>query len=553
MSAICGILDFSETPSCNALDTMLFMLSHRGTGDPGIWTSKNVCMGFLDLKTLEEYRRVAQPFRDDRTGSVIVFDGRLDNRQELLEKLERTQMPDAQLVLEGYSRCGEDVFGLLLGDFAAAIWDERAEKLVLARDIVGVKPLFYYFAGSRLLFASEAKAILMLPEITRKPNLKRLREYDRGRYYSKKDTFFEQIYRVEPGEWVVFSTAGLKRNTYWKPDLNPSIELPSSEAYQEEFRKIFFEAVRCRLPDRGKAGILLSGGLDSSSVTCVAAEIQRKEKPGLSLETFSLISNRFPDERKYSNAVAEFHRLQNTKVNTDDLDMLEPLPELVFEQESPFVGSHDIFFRGLFKAVKDSGSRIVLNGEWGDQLMIGMGFLADLVRSGQWIKFWKHVLGFQKFEAISVPFTLKSTFWFLVAPRRITPKFKTRNQKDIYEGVFEFVNVLVMESFERAAARAGLDLRMPYLDVRLINFVLGIPPEERVREGLGKQLLRNSFKDLLPEEVAKRTAKIDYTVCLHPRLTEAGFKSNDPVKAELLWREYVKQLWFKTWEQSAYP
>ncbi len=551
MSGICGILDFNGKPSAGRLDAMLFMLSHRGTGEPAIRAEKNISLGFWDLKTLDESRRCPQPFTDKQSGVSIVFDGRLDNPNELLEKLGLSAAADAEIISQGYRRWGKNVFKQILGDFALALWDELEQELVLARDCAGVRPLYYFFAAERFIFASEAKAILALPGVPRKPDYKRLRELERSRFHLKDATFFEGILRAAPGEYVEVRKNGVTRTPFWEPDIHRKIVLPSSEAYQKQFRAVFFEAVRCRLPKTGTVAIALSGGLDSSSVACAASEIQRREKPDVKLETFSLISNRFPDERTFSALVAEANKLPNTMLNYDGIDLLESVPQMVFEQESPIVLSSDAFFRGLLRAAAGKGAKIVLNGEWGDQLMCSDAYLVDFLLEGRWRSFYKELEKFCRHENVSMSFMLKRMFLYAAAPRRSAPAFSKRAQRQLYEAVFHPVNTLMIESMERAAAYAGMELRMPFLDRRLVEFVLGIPADERVKDGIPKRLLRES--DILPQAISGRGDKTDYTVCMLTRLKEAGFEGDDADAAEILWSGHMKRKWFKTWfEQTDY-
>lgn len=546
MSGLFGIVDFTSPVLESDVLSMGQRLSHRG-GVPAIWCGSHVALGFLDSHALDENRRCNQPVMDSVSGKILLFDGRLDNRQELREKLKLQARADALLVFEGFLRFKEGVLPLLLGDFALALWDAREEKLVLARDPVGLKPLFYYKDSQRFIFASEAKAILSLPDVPRAPDEAFLRAFDSARLREHAPTFFAGISRVRPGESVTMTRDGVFHSQYWKPDIQKKIKRRPDEDVQSEFKKIFYSAVEARLPESGKTAVFLSGGLDSSSVTSVASDIVRKKKMPVQLETFSMISDRFPDERQYSSCVAQSHGLSNTTVNIDALDLKKPLEELVFEFESPLVGPHDIFFDALLKKAPRNGAKVLLTGEWGDQLMFSGAYLADLILEGKWRTFISEFPSFCRYEHAPGLFVLKRLFWYLAAPRFHTPKYKTRAQKELYESVFYPGNVLIMETMERAAAYAGLDLRIPFLDLRLYEFLIETPPELRMKNGLGKMLLRKSLVDVLPEMITRRTEKTDYTACLLQRLNEIGVRGNDLDKTTREWDKHIRMLWLKTW------
>lgn len=548
MSGLFGIVDYASPVSEKDILSMSQMLSHRGKGEPGIWSGEYIALGFLDSHALEDDRRAnEQPVFDSASGTVLAFDGRIDNRQELQEKLNSRESVYARLVLEGYLRRGVDMFQDLQGDFALIVWDVSRDVLILARDPIGLKPLFYYKDSRRFIFASEAKAILNLPEVRRAPDEKFLRAFDSARLREHAPTFFEGIYRVRPGEYVTVHRGGLHHHQYWKPDIHKKIKRCSDEEYRNKFKKLFYSAVETRLPENGKVAVFLSGGLDSSSVTAVAADILREKKNNVSLETFSLISKRFPDERKYSQCVVDAYRLHSEMVNIDDMDLKTPLEELVFEQECPFVDSYDIFFRELMKKASLNNAGVLLTGDWGDELMFSGAYLADLILEGKWRTFISEFPLFCRYEQAAASYVLKRLFWYLAAPRFHTPKYKTRAQKELYESVFYPANVLIMETMERAAAYAGLELRMPFLDMRLFEFLIETPVEQRMKNGLGKIFLRESLKGVLPDRIARRTEKIDYTVSLLHRLQEAGFVQEDLDSAMQELGRTIRKLWHKRW------
>ncbi|MCX7596682.1 MAG: lasso peptide isopeptide bond-forming cyclase, partial [Fischerella sp.] len=280
MSGIMGIYHLDGCPvNRKYLEEMVAVLAHRGPDGTDIWVGGSVGFAHRLLWTTPESLLEKLPLVDQDEHLAITSDVRIDNREELLNKLHVfTRLPDkitdAQIILAAYQKWGEQCPEHLLGDFAFAIWDRRKQILFCARDHFGVKPFYYHYQpGKAFVFASEIKALFCFPQVPRRLNEVRIGDYLALMMEDKAITTYKDILRLPPAHSMVVSESGIQLWSYWSLDLHREIHLASNEAYAEEFRQIFTEAVRCRLRSAFPIVSHLSGGLDSSAVTCVARDI----------------------------------------------------------------------------------------------------------------------------------------------------------------------------------------------------------------------------------------------------------------------------------------
>jgi asparagine synthase (glutamine-hydrolysing) len=212
----------------------------------------------------------------------LIFDGRLDNREELLAQLSdhgvTPSSSDSTLILEAFVRWGTECLSRLNGEFALAFFDADRQQLILARDPVGCRPLYYWINGNTFVFGSEIKTILAHPEVPSRPNKDLIADYfvrDRLPYEDYGETFFEDIRAVLPGQRLTVSTDGLTATRFWDFDTESVVRFTSYSEYAERFRELLFEAVKRRLRTARPATLAVSGGLDSSIILCVADQLRK--------------------------------------------------------------------------------------------------------------------------------------------------------------------------------------------------------------------------------------------------------------------------------------
>ena len=329
---------------------------------------------------------------------VITSDCRIDNREELIAALQLNnrsseKITDSELVLGAYEKWGEECPQHLLGDFVFAIWDKRKQTLFCARDHMGVKPFYYYHQPGKLFaFGSEIKALLCLPEVPSRLNEVRIADYLNLILEDEAITSYQGILRLPPAHSMVVNLEGIKTSCYWSLDRNHEIKLDSDAAYAEEFRKIFTEAVRCRLRSAFPIASQLSGGLDSSSVTCVARNIliekdKQNNQKKTKLHTISTIFDYIKecDERPFINAVLEQGGLIPHYIHGDKVGPLSSLEDVFQYEEEGFLGASHFYPWIANRTANELGIRIVLDGLDGDTTVShGIYRITELARQGDW-------------------------------------------------------------------------------------------------------------------------------------------------------------------------
>ncbi|MBI4611279.1 MAG: asparagine synthase (glutamine-hydrolyzing) [Candidatus Rokubacteria bacterium] len=557
---ICHAYGLAVDPSL--LERMSGAMAHRGPDGEGRWVSGPVGLAHRLLYTTPESLHEEQPVVDSQGTCRLVWDGRLDNREELIAALKAERRPlsgqtDPELTLEAYRQWGAGALGRIIGEFAFALWDGRRGRLLCARDRLGLKPLHYTWDGVTLLISSETKPILAVLDRMPEPDdemilaflLREFREGDHAR------TFFRGIHRLPPGHLLVLEEGRLWIERYWAVDPPRETRYARDEEYAEHFRSLFTEAVRCRTRSDFPIGAFVSGGLDSSAIVCTAARVFADGGAvSPSLDAFTLFSDHpDSDERRYVRAVGRASGVKVHEIHASDDDPLYRLDDLLWSVESPIVAANRQSGLASLESVDAWGCRVLLSGDGGDQLLDEIGYLADLLRTlkpGRFIRETGELArwyGGQPWEfaqlalASLLPSRLK--YWGKRAARRAPPSwirphlarevglrerireprvrlpFPSCVQADTHVSVTGAYYVLKVEVDERAVARWGMELRYPFLDSRLVEFVLSIPWERRTRDGERKWILRRSMQGIVPDTIRSRQGKGDWTDPMDRNLT----------------------------------
>lgn len=395
MSGIAGVYYLDERPvEQQNIARMLDKLEHRGPDGADIWVDGSVGFGHRMLWTTPESLIEKLPLVNGAGSIAITSDCRIDNREELIAVLDLDnrhpeKIPDSELILSAYQKWGEQCPEHLLGDFVFAIWDKRKQRLFCARDHMGVKPFYYYHQPGKIFaFASEIKALLCLREVPRRLNEVRIADYLNLMMEDKVITSYQHILRLAPAHTMVVNLQGTQTTCYWSLDPKREIKLDSDAAYAEEFRKIFREAVRCRLRSAYPIASQLSGGLDSSAVTCVARDILvTKDRKKTKLHTISTIFDKIRqcDERPFINAVLEQGGLIPHYIHGDEIGPLSSLESVFQYEDEGFLGPSHFYPWIANRTANQLGMRVVLDGFDGDTTVChGASRITELARQGDW-------------------------------------------------------------------------------------------------------------------------------------------------------------------------
>ncbi|MBW4509602.1 MAG: lasso peptide isopeptide bond-forming cyclase [Scytonematopsis contorta HA4267-MV1] len=569
MSGIMGIYYLDGRPVTGQdLRRMVDTLAHRGPDRADTWVNGCVGFGHRMLWTTSESFLEKLPLVHPSKKFVITSDARIDNRQELISALQLTNFPsekitDSQLILGAYLKWGERCPEYLLGDFAFTIWDEREQKLFCARDHFGIKPFYYHYSKQLFTFASEVKALLCVPKVPRLLNEVRVGDYLASELEDEAVTFYQDIFRLPAACSMVINSVGLKIKCYWS--LNPERELilKSDQEYAEKFREIFAEAVRCRLRSAFPIGSMLSGGLDSSSITCMARKIltENGQKP---LHSYSAVFDEVPksDERAYIQAVLGQGEIIGHFFHGDTVSPLSDIDKVFWHQDEPILGFNSYINWNINRLAKSHNVRVMLDGFDGDNVVShGVGYLAELAVKGRWLSLCQETHGFarnfdfsfrqalwpyvknyvilkhvRKHRSLSFAYKL----WHVASQKEARSKVKESSENLIFNTAFfkkmgieerseelmsgrnvpllnqrhhHYITLTsgalpyTLEILDRSSAAFGIEQRYPFWDKRLVEFCLSLPANQKMSQGWTRAVLRRGMEGILPREIQWRGGK----------------------------------------------
>lgn len=548
MSALGGIYNFDDAPiDRDVLVSLGQRLGSHGPDGGREIVSHSVGIVYRAFHTTRESRLETQPFVSSE-GHIIAWDGRLDNRDELIALLRNeldADQTDVAIVMAAYLKFGIDFLPRLIGDFALSLWDPNTRTLLLARDPVGPRPLYYHANDKRVIWSSELMPLLDFAGIALEANDEYIAGYiTRGAEPNL--TPYKNIYAVSPGHVAIVRNGQISVQRFWGLDPGHEIRYNTDEEYEEQFYHLFKDAVRCRLRVDGPVWATLSGGLDSSAIVCMADEIiENGEGETSKLETVSFVydESTSSDERKFISSVeAKRNLLGHHLLDVD----YPPLAEFPDEDRVDFPDFLDCFTNrhlGLSKAMHASGTRVLLTGHGGDEvlgsnpspspelgdLLVRCRFLGLHNSLQQWSAALKRpylelllrdgimpLLPPRMQLACGLKSHAKLPSWFdtnfiqrmRLRERHLGPTdvfdFKLPSGRDQAIG---FLSVIRMTSKASYRARGHIEVSHPYLHRPLIEFMQAIPHEQRVRPGETRSLMRRSLRNLLPEKVLKRKGK----------------------------------------------
>ena len=483
----------------------------------------DVFLGHRRLSIIDLSSAGRQPMTDGH-GRWIVFNGEIFNFVELREELKshgyefRTET-DTEVILHLYDRFGESAFGKMNGMWALAIVDLRSHRVILSRDRFSIKPLYLLKQNEALYFASEIKQLLpLLPK--KAPNVEVLSAFlAQSLLDHSLETFFCGITKAPPRTNLIvdLKSGAIEEKEYWQYGTRES---PSLASALEEFRELLIDSTRIRLRSDVKVGLLLSGGLDSSSLAVTVAQASIE-----GLETYSVVSDekRFSEE-PFIDAVNRKLGLKGIKFRFRLPNLEEALPEVLHHSDEPFAGLSVVAQYGIFRTIRENGgATVLLSGQGGDEVLLGYSkffffHLRDLLRQGRYHAalghaFWSAIRGtvvrqFRLSEAKRyIPYFHQKNCTALrrkYKPVRVWAKNEMRSRQmadiDVY-------SVPALTHYEdRNSMAHSLEVRHAFLDHRIVDFALSVPPELQFHRGWTKSILRESFIEL-PEEVRWRRDK----------------------------------------------
>ena len=557
MTAIAAVCGGGSRHADAAVRRMLDAAAHRGAEAAATWISDGATIGYRASRS----RRgsPAQPFAVSPSGHAIVFDGHLDNRDDLLRTLGgESTLTDAALGLAAYEKWAEAAAAYLIGDFAYAIWDVVRSRLVCARDAMGQRPLFYASVGGASVVASEPQQILAFPGFRPVVNEGMIAESLTRMPASIEETVWSGLKRLAPAHTLVVSDGGARPTRHWDFDPDARLECAREDECAERFVDLLRTAIECRTRHASLVGVFLSGGLDSSAVAGMAQGLARA-RGGEPVRAFSMM---FPglavDEAPYIDAVVDKWELSSVRLDARAITREEMEREVARYRDLPTYPNGSVMFALGRRAAAEVD--VALTGCGGDEWFAGsILHTADLLRDGHLLaavrQFREDVAlpgrGFTRADlfrlAVSplLPRAVRAALRPLAGGRRpsydwIRPEFaarvglserlrppsrgawRTHAQRDMHASLTRLLQISGDELEDRAAAAAGLDQRHPLNDRRLAEFGFALPESQRWSGGETKVLMRRALAPVLPEPVLRRNDKAEFSSTFVEALESLG-------------------------------
>ncbi len=554
---MCGIAGFfssnTNLVSAQRLKRMTDAIAHRGPDAENFWinSSGNAGFGHRRLSIIDLSDAASQPMHYlDRY--TIVHNGEIYNYIELKEELQKKgysffSQSDTEVILAAYDCWKDECVDHFDGMFAFAIWDEKEKDLFAARDRFGEKPFFYFFDKEQFVFASEMKA-LWAAGIERRPNLKMLFNFITIGYVDNpnkpEETFYESICKLPAACIVKYNVSHheIFVEKYWDIDLADQNKKISDKENIEQFNHLFSTSVKRRLRSDVAIGTSLSGGLDSSSII---AKSQKLKATNYSHKCFTAIFPGFEkDESIFSKQVADKFNLKQFTTHVSDNDFINDFKKFIYQQEEP-LGSASIYAQyKVFKLAKENDVKVLLDGQGSDEILAGyhkfykwywqeLFFKRKLLRSGE-LKAAKKNDVKETFGIKNVIASLFPDFASVVLEKQyllnalqqedLTHDFVKLQSKEAYYSTPDqfnlngalYFNTCIhgLEELLRYADRNSMihsrEVRLPFLNHELVEFIFSLPSHFKIRNGWTKWLLRESVKNELPEEIVWRKEKVGF-------------------------------------------
>lgn len=550
-----GAAAVSET-----LARMVGSVRHRGPDDEGreilSGNGCTVALGHTRLTILDLTAAGHQPMADAATGNHITFNGEIYNFQELRRELDDghtawSSNSDTEVILRAYARWGRDCVHHLRGMFSFAIWDSQKKQLFLARDRLGIKPLYYYQGDGLFIFASEVRAILASGMIPRRIDPQAVWEYMAYQSVPAPRTLIENVRALSPGSWItVDDRCEVQEKRYWDllEQAEPEAKFAGIEESRRRVRELLAEAVELHLVSDVPVAAFLSGGIDSSAIVALMSEAGHRPR------TFSIVFSEKPyDETEHARRVALRFHTDYMEIMLAERDLLDQMPEVLAAMDQPTGDGVNTYV--VSRAVRNAGIKVALSGLGGDEFFGGYPSFARFSRLNGYMRLWKRapdamrslaaktvraiggasVSNVKSAAIVESDGSLASVFplmrqvlspaqrralmiepWLSIVSHAPDPYVRLLQeafgeasdaeqlaQISYAEGRTYMHDVLLRDTDQMSMAHA-LEVRVPLLDHKLVQYVIGLPDTHKRSNGTPKRLLVESLEGLLPEEIVRR-------------------------------------------------
>jgi asparagine synthase (glutamine-hydrolysing) len=526
-------------------------LAHRGPDADGVFKDNNIVLGHRRLSIIDVAEHSNQPFFSYHSKYVIVFNGEIYNYKEIKKLLVEYPFKtgsDTEVILAAYEKWGKDCVNHFNGMFAFAIWELEKQELFIARDRLGIKPLYYHKSENSFVFSSEIRAMLSTDLVPRKINVSALSDYIRYQTVHAPSTIIDGVQMLLPGYYIIASNKEFSIHQYWDAakSYNKEIQKCSYTEIKKQVKELLTDSVKLRLIADVPFGAFLSGGIDSSAIVALMSQISSSP-----VKTFNISFDESNfSEAKYAKQIAEKFQTHHTEIKLSPSDFLNYLPSALSAMDHPSGDGPNTYV--VSKVTKEAGITMALSGLGGDEVFAGY----DVFNRSLWLNNKNWIASTPKFLK-----NLASSFYSNIKPsiaaeklkelldldnfnlENTYPLFRKIYSENIIETLLQYnylhqnavsqiidkyiqqedknnlqlpflskvslaeintymQNVLLRDTDQMSMAHA-LEVRVPFLDYRMVEMVLGVPDNFKI-SNTPKKLLVDSMGDLLPSEIVNR-------------------------------------------------
>ena len=555
MCGICGIMSFNTNYVVNLEDikNMESAIFHRGPDDNGQYINKNrnIGLGFRRLSIID-IKSGAQPMTSMNGDIHLVFNGEIYNHKSLREILLNrghtfNTLSDTESILNGYVEWGFKVVNHLRGMFSFGIWDSKKNILFIARDRLGIKPLYYYSKNGRFAFSSEIKSLLSLGYIKKEINDESLFHYLTLAASPSPGTMFKNINKLEPGYTLIVKPNGdIQKKQYWCPSINRERVKHNEIEIIEKLRILLKESVKMRMMSDVPYGAFLSGGIDSSLNTALMSELSKDQ-----VKTFTVSISDDPLSNELSEAkyVSKYFSTNHHEVSISKQDFIDFLPTLARQQDEPLSDPVSIPLYYVSELARRSNTPVILVGEGADEIFSGYKLynmlsnfnnriykpfsnLPEIIKNISY-SLAKFVLPERKLNYVENATLNRELFWggsIVFSEKEKKRLLRNVANYNTYEKIIEpiyakmdeinskssfidrAINLelnhrlpeLLLMRIDKMAMSVSVETRVPFLDHKLVEFALGIPYKYKYRNGSGKYILKQAARGIIPDRIIDR-------------------------------------------------
>ncbi|HEX5625591.1 MAG TPA: asparagine synthase (glutamine-hydrolyzing) [Saprospiraceae bacterium] len=573
MCGLAGIYNLDGAPvDCQVLLRMTRLIRHRGPDDEGfllvhtatglaeshvhedtipeirlkssvlpVQSSANLGMGFRRLSIIDTSAKGHQPMCDDQGRCWLSFNGEIYNYLEIRSELialghQFHSGSDSEVLLQAYRQWGVECLQRFIGMFAFVLYDLDAKQLFAARDRMGVKPFLYHFNGRQLVWASEEKQIVKSKAVAVTVNEQRMLEFLRDvRYFETPDSFYQEILQLPAGHYLIADASGISIRSYWDIPIPDKNLLWNEEKSIEAVRHLLEDSIRLRLRSDVPLGIALSGGIDSSSVCCLARGLTETD-----IQTFSVYyEGKAFDERPYVEAVLKTGGFKPHYFTGEQHVDPDQIARWIYQQDAPTTGASPYSAYQNYRNVCNAGIIVLLNGQGGDELFAGYPYfnkyhLAGLLRDFSPLEYLRTASGIAKNQGISKAagdVFFSSALLVQNADRIRQLEYRKYSCDELYperpressdQAPPQALSMALYDSIRRThlphmlrwedrnSMAHSIESRVPFLDHRLVEQSFYIPDGLKLHRGTNKYILRKSMKNKVPDVILKRKDKVGF-------------------------------------------